>query len=283
MNTSSVQQEQSTPSPLPANAERIAAFSSEIERTETESTQAENTNTETNTETRIEETTSKVRIEDLSDEQLLARRRAFEREAVPYMDAVYHFAYNLTGNGDDASDLLQETFLKAFRFFDSFQQGTNCKAWLFQISKNSFINRYRKQTREPDKVRYDEIEEYYETLRPVNVDANNLEEHLFNNLLDDEVTAALQHLPEAFRTVLILSDIESLTYEEIAEVLDCPIGTVRSRLHRARKMVRDELLDYAKSKGFSSTGTNTETNTASTKKNKAHSSNIATDFTDTSP
>jgi RNA polymerase sigma-70 factor (ECF subfamily) len=193
---------------------------------------------------------SEQELQELSERQLQERKRAFEREAVPYLDAVYHFAYNLTGNGEDARDLLQETFLKAFRFFDSFQQGTNCKAWLFQISKNSFINRYRKKNREPDKVRYDEIEEYYETLRPVNVDANNLEEHLFNNLLDDEVTAALQALPEAFRTVLILSDIESLTYEEIAEVLDCPIGTVRSRLHRARKMVHESLYEYAKQKGF---------------------------------
>ncbi|TAE23543.1 MAG: sigma-70 family RNA polymerase sigma factor [Candidatus Kapaibacterium sp.] len=259
MNTSSVQQAHSTPPP-PARAEQNTALSPATEDTETEPIPLENT--------------SKVRIEDLSDEQLLARRRAFEQEAVPYMDAVYHFAYNLTGNSDDASDLLQETFLKAFRFFDSFQQGTNCKAWLFQISKNSFINRYRKQTREPDKVRYDEIEEYYETLRPVNVDANNLEEHLFNNLLDDEVTGALQNLPEAFRTVLILSDIESLTYEEIAEVLNCPIGTVRSRLHRARKMVRDELLDYAKSKGFSSADTTT-TATPTPQKNAPNASNTS--------
>lgn len=197
---------------------------------------------------------------DISPEQAYAeqrrldeKKRVFEQEALPYMDAVYHFAYNLTGNGEDARDLLQETYLKAFRFFDSFQIGTNCKAWLFQISKNSFINRYRKQSREPDKVRYEEIEEYYEILRPVSVDANNLEETLFNALLDDEITAALQSLPESFRSVLILSDIENMTYEEIAEVLDCPIGTVRSRLHRARKILRDQLYQYAKSKGFTDT------------------------------
>ncbi|MCS6807924.1 MAG: sigma-70 family RNA polymerase sigma factor [Bacteroidota bacterium] len=178
------------------------------------------------------------------------RRRAFEREALPFMDSVYHFSYNLTGNSEDARDLLQETYLKAFRFFDSFQQGTNCKAWLFQIAKNSFINRYRKQSREPDKVRYDEIEEYYETLRPANVDANNLEDTLFNMLLDDEVTQALQSLPEAFRTVLILSDIESMTYEEIADILSIPIGTVRSRLHRARKLLYNKLYFYAQARGF---------------------------------
>lgn len=199
-----------------------------------------------------------TRSDILSEEQALAeqqrfdeRKRAFEKEALPYMDSVYHFSYNLTGNGEDARDLLQETFLKAFRFFDSFERGTNCKAWLFQIAKNSFINRYRKQSREPDKVRYEEIEEYYETLRPTNIDANNLEETLFNTLLDDDITQALQALPEGFRTVLILSDIESMTYEEIAEVLDIPIGTVRSRLHRARKILHDRLYFYAKEKGFS--------------------------------
>jgi RNA polymerase sigma-70 factor (ECF subfamily) len=197
--------------------------------------------------------TGQENFDDLSpaeQERLLDKKRAFEREALPHLDSVYHFAYNLTGNGDDARDLLQETYLKAFRFFDSFQRGTNCKAWLFQISKNSFINRYRKQSREPDKVRYDEIEEYYETLRPTDVDANNLEDQLFNTLLDDEVTAALQSLPETFRSVLILSDIENMTYEEIAEILQCPIGTVRSRLHRARNILRETLYGYAKAKGF---------------------------------
>ena len=197
--------------------------------------------------------TGQEKFDDVSPAEqarLLEKKRAFEREALPHLDSVYHFAYNLTGNGDDARDLLQETYLKAFRFFDSFQRGTNCKAWLFQISKNSFINRYRKQAREPDKVRYDEIEEYYETLRPTDVDANNLEDQLFNTLLDDEVTAALQSLPESFRSVLILSDIEQMTYEEIAEILQCPIGTVRSRLHRARNILRDALYGYAKAKGF---------------------------------
>jgi RNA polymerase sigma-70 factor (ECF subfamily) len=213
----------------------------------------------------------------LKNQEILDRRRAFEREAVPYLDAVYHFAYNLTGNGEDARDLLQETFLKAFRFFNSFQQGTNCKAWLFQITKNSFINRYRKQTREPNKVSYDEIEDYYETLRPINADANNLDERLFDDLLDDDVTAALQALPEAFRTVLVLSDIESMTYEEIAELLDCPIGTVRSRLHRARKMVRDKLFDYAKTKGFNK---NSASSSAEQKRSLKNTSSIDDDTDD---
>jgi RNA polymerase sigma-70 factor (ECF subfamily) len=201
---------------------------------------------------RIDTTQQEIAHDARQDRQPLSpeRQREFEEVAIPLMSSVYHFAYNLVGNADDAQDLLQETYLKAYRFFDSFQQGTNCKAWLFQIAKNSFINRYRKQTREPDKVRYDAIEEFYDTLRPSNVEANNLDVTFFHDLLDDDISAALQSLPEPFRQVLILSDIESMTYEEIAELVGCPIGTVRSRLHRARKVLRDKLADYARARGF---------------------------------
>jgi RNA polymerase sigma-70 factor, ECF subfamily len=186
-------------------------------------------------------------MNDAAADQL---RREFEQIALPYMNSVYHFSYNLAGNTDDAQDLLQETYLKAFRFFGTFQRGTNCKAWLFQIAKNSFINRYRKQSREPDKVSYDAIEEFYDTIRPVTTESNNLDVTFFRDMLDDEIAAALQLLPELFREVLMLSDIESMTYEEIAEIVGCPIGTVRSRLHRARKILRDQLRDYAQKRGF---------------------------------
>ncbi len=180
------------------------------------------------------------------------RQQEFEEVALPHLDSLYHFAYNLTGNSDDAQDLLQETYLKAYRFFDTFQRGTNCKAWLFQIAKNSFINRYRKQTREPDKVSYEQIEEFYDTLKPENANAYNLDVTLFRNLLDDEISSALEQLPETFREVLVLSDLEDCTYEEIASIIGCPIGTVRSRLHRARKILRDILCDYAEKRGFKS-------------------------------
>jgi RNA polymerase sigma-70 factor (ECF subfamily) len=180
------------------------------------------------------------------------RQQEFEDVALPHLHSLYHFAYNLTGNNDDAQDLLQETYLKAYRFFDTFQRGTNCKAWLFQIAKNSFINRYRKQTREPDKVSYDQIEEFYDTLKPENANAYNLDITFFQELLDDEISSALEQLPEAFREVLVLSDLEDCTYEEIAAIVDCPIGTVRSRLHRARKILRDILYEYAKKRGFKS-------------------------------
>jgi len=116
--------------------------------------------------------------------------------------------------------------------------------------KNSYINRYRKESREPDKVDYDDIENFYNTIRADVSDSNDLQEKIFGNLLGDEVTQALQKLPEEFRTVVILCDIEGYTYEEIAEFIESPIGTVRSRLHRGRKMLQQELYQYAKERGF---------------------------------
>ncbi len=174
----------------------------------------------------------------------------FLKEAIPHMDALYNFALKMTHDPDEADDLLQETYLKAYRFFDKFEHGTNCKAWLFRIMKNSYINIYRKNHREPDKVDYGEIEEFYETIKSDRASDNDLESEIFENVLDDEVMSAVQSLPDDFRTVILLCDIEGLTYEEIAEFVDCPIGTVRSRLHRARKMLAVKLNDYAKRKGY---------------------------------
>jgi RNA polymerase sigma-70 factor, ECF subfamily len=188
--------------------------------------------------------------ENLSDLELQQRYAEFEKEAVPFMDAVYNFALRMTNDEDDADDLVQETFLKAFRFFDKFEKGTNCKAWLFRILKNSYINDYRKHTKEPDKVDYDDVQNFYETVRSDEVNATHYEQDAFSNLLDDEISEALSELPEDFRTVIILSDIEGFTYEEISDFVDIPVGTVRSRLHRARKMLYTQLYDYAKDKGF---------------------------------
>ncbi|MBM4162402.1 MAG: sigma-70 family RNA polymerase sigma factor [Ignavibacteria bacterium] len=174
----------------------------------------------------------------------------FEAEALPHMDVLYNFALRTTGNEDDARDLLQETYLKAYRFWDKYEKGTNIRAWLFRIMKNSYINRYRKETKEPDKVDYDEIENFYNSIRAESTDPNDLQQKLFGNLLGDEVTKALESLPDDFRTVVILSDIEGLTYEEIAEFVECPIGTVRSRLHRGRKLLQAKLYEYAKKQGI---------------------------------
>ncbi|HTP79682.1 MAG TPA: sigma-70 family RNA polymerase sigma factor [Bacteroidota bacterium] len=173
----------------------------------------------------------------------------FEAEALPHMDILYNFALRTTGNENDARDLLQETYLKAYRFWDKYEKGTNIRAWLFRIMKNSYINRYRKESREPDTVDYDDVENFYDSIRSQAADTNDLQQRMFGGLLGDEVTRALQELPDDFRTVVILCDIEGLSYEEIAEFLDCPIGTVRSRLHRGRKMLQAKLFDYAKSKG----------------------------------
>lgn len=178
------------------------------------------------------------------------KHNEFEIEAVPHMDILYNFALRTTGNADDARDLLQETFLKAYRFWDKYEKGTNIRAWLFRIMKNSYINRYRKETREPDKVDYNSVENFYNSIRSEQTDPNDLEREIFGGLLGDEVTKALGDLPEDFRTVVILCDIEGLTYEEIAEFLECPIGTVRSRLHRGRKLLQGKLLEYARKEGL---------------------------------
>ncbi len=180
----------------------------------------------------------------------IERQMDFKNEAMIHIDALYNYALRMTGDPEDANDLVQETYLKAYRFFDSFQKGTNCKAWLFRILKNSYINRYRKESKEPDKVDYDEIKEFYHTVKHSSLDSNDLQEKWFGELLDDEVSRALDSLPEDFREVVQLCDIEGFTYEEIANMVDCPIGTVRSRLHRGRKILREKLLEYARCHGY---------------------------------
>ncbi len=174
----------------------------------------------------------------------------FEKEAIPHMDALFNFALRITGDRDEADDLVQETFLKAFRFFDKFEKGTNCKAWLFRIMKNTYINSYRKTSKEPDKIDYEEVENFYENIKPSSTDSAHLEKEMYDNLLDDELSNAIAALPEDFRTVIILCDIEGFTYDEIADFVDVPVGTVRSRLHRARKMLFAELYEYAADKGY---------------------------------
>ena len=190
----------------------------------------------------------------LNEKELQKRYIEFEKEAVPHMDAVYNFALRMTGDEDDADDLVQETYMKAFRFFDKFEKGTNCKAWLFRILKNSFINDYRKQTKEPNKVDYDDVQNFYENIKSNEVESKHYELDAFSNLLDDDISKAITELPEDFRTVIILNDIEGFTYEEIADFVDIPVGTVRSRLHRARKMLYVQLFDYAKDRGFLKSG-----------------------------
>ncbi len=182
------------------------------------------------------------------------QQREFETEALPHADLLYNYALRMTNNTADADDLVQETFLKAYRFWDKYEKGTNIRAWLFRIMKNSYINRYRREAKEPDTVDYNEIQNFYNTIRDETADPNGAQESAFGNLLDDDVATAIADLPEDFRTVVILCDIEGLTYEEIAEFLDCPLGTVRSRLHRGRSLLRSRLLKYAKDRGYAVEG-----------------------------
>lgn len=174
----------------------------------------------------------------------------FERELLPNIDALHTFAYHLTFHEDDAKDLVQETFLKAYRALDSYKPGTNAKAWLFKILKNAYINQYRKKVRRPTKVDYEDYIGYQDKEDQASIDFLDLREELFDNLIGDEVTSAVNSLPVDFRAVILLCDVEDFTYEEISKIIDIPIGTVRSRLYRARNMLKEKLATYARKMGY---------------------------------
>ena len=176
--------------------------------------------------------------------------QVFEEELMPQIDSLYNFAFHLCYNEDDANDLVQETYLKAFRFIGKYIKGTNAKAWLFKILKNAFINQYRKKSKRPTKVDYEDIVSYHDNEEGSFVDFMDLRQEIFQGMIGDEVTNAVNSLPIDFRTVLLLCDVEGFTYEEISKIIDIPIGTVRSRLHRARNMLKDKLRDYADKLGY---------------------------------
>jgi RNA polymerase sigma-70 factor (ECF subfamily) len=178
------------------------------------------------------------------------KKRVFNQEFMPHIDAMYNFAFRLTLDEDDAKDLVQETFMKAYRFINSFETGTNAKAWLFRILKNSFINNYRKKSKQPSKVDYQEVESYYNSDSVNENITTDLRVETVQHLIGDEITNALNSLDVDFRTVIILCDLEGFTYEEMAKILDIPIGTVRSRLHRARNLLKEKLKQYASSLGY---------------------------------
>jgi len=182
------------------------------------------------------------------------KQHEFNTEMLPHLDALYNFAIRLSNDPNDAEDLVQDTIVKAYRFFSSYERGTNAKAWLFRILKNSYINNYRKQTKLPYQIDYDEVSTFYESIRSDWSDTTDMEQIIYREMLDDEITRALNRLPEDFRTVVLLCDIEGFTYEEIANMLDVPIGTIRSRLHRGRNLLRVSLMDYASRRGYSDGG-----------------------------
>jgi RNA polymerase sigma-70 factor (ECF subfamily) len=184
------------------------------------------------------------------DVKTLQKQRAFEQEALPHSATLHRYALRITGNPDAANDLVQDTYLNAYRFFDHFERGSNCRAWLMTIMRNAYINTYRRTVREPEKVSYYQVEEFYSAIADEPVEGDSNYERAFVHSFGDEITAALEALPEYFRTVLVLCDIEGLSYEQIADMLHCRIGTVRSRLHRARKILSDKLCEYARKRGY---------------------------------
>jgi len=177
----------------------------------------------------------------------------FETEALSFLDALYRTALRMTRSEAEAEDLVQETYIRAFRFRHQFTPGTNLKAWLFRILTNTFINQYRRKAARPDTTELDDVEEsiLYRHMREVSPGSASPdpEAELIDNTLSSEVKDALEALPEKFRTTLLL-DVEGFSYKEIAEVLDIPIGTVMSRLHRGRKFLQKRLYDLARDRGI---------------------------------
>ncbi len=178
------------------------------------------------------------------------KEQIFDKEFLPHIGPMYNFAYRLTFDDDDAKDLVQDTYLKAYRFITSFEQGTNAKAWLFRIMKNSFINDFRKKSKEPAKVDYQEVETFYNSDDVDKAITTDLRVETVQDMMGDEISNALNSLDVDFRTVIILCDLEGFKYDEMAKILDIPIGTVRSRLHRARNLLKEKLRDYANKMGY---------------------------------
>jgi RNA polymerase sigma-70 factor (ECF subfamily) len=179
----------------------------------------------------------------------VADQAAFTEQAMPFMDALYSAALRLTHNPTDAEDLVQETYLRAYRGFGGFEQGTNLRAWLYRILTNTFINSYRSKKRRPDETELDEVEDLYLYRRLGGLEAatvgRSAEDELMDWFSEAEVKDAVEDLPEQFRLAVLLADVEGFSYKEIAEILDIPIGTVMSRLHRGRKALQRRLYEFA--------------------------------------
>jgi RNA polymerase sigma-70 factor (ECF subfamily) len=191
----------------------------------------------------------------------VADQDRFTAEAMGYMASLYSAALRMTRNPSDAEDLVQETYLKAYRAFGSFQEGTNLKAWLYRILTNTFINTYRARRRRPEQSELDEVEELYLYRRLGGLEAaaasRSAEEEVLDHFTEAEVKQAVEALPEQFRLAVLLADVEGFSYKEIADILDVPIGTVMSRLHRGRRALQKALHDFGAARGL--VGTTGET------------------------
>jgi RNA polymerase sigma-70 factor, ECF subfamily len=192
----------------------------------------------------------------------VADRATFAEQAMPLASQLYSAALRMTRNQPDAEDLLQETYLRAYRGFEGFTEGTNLRAWLFRILTNTYINIYRARQRRPIETDLADVEDLYLYRRLGSLDAvmasRSAEDQLIDMFTDDEVKQALEDLPENFRLPVLLADVEGFSYKEIAEILDIPIGTVMSRLHRGRKAMQRALFDFAQARGLAGTRAGTE-------------------------
>ena len=195
---------------------------------------------------------SEARLWFFSADRKKDLKAEFERVALPQLSRLYTSAIYFTKDKAEAEDLVQMTYLRAFRFFDKFATGTNVRAWLLSILRNLFINRYRQKRREPKVVECEKLDEVYESMveQGENLGRGNPEHHFVSQMMDDEVEAALKGLPEEFRTAIVLVDIEELSYQETAQVTECPVGTVRSRVSRGRRMLQVALRGYALQRGL---------------------------------
>jgi RNA polymerase sigma-70 factor (ECF subfamily) len=184
----------------------------------------------------------------------MADQAKFADVAMEYMQSLYAAALRMTRNPAEAEDLVQETYLKAYRGFGSFQEGTNLKAWLYKILTNTFINSYRSKKRRPEQTELDEIEDLYLYRRLGGLEAaqagRSAEEEVMDHFTDGDVKQAVESLPESFRLAVLLADVEGFSYKEIAEILDIPIGTVMSRLHRGRRALQKALFDFGLERGL---------------------------------
>jgi RNA polymerase sigma-70 factor (ECF subfamily) len=179
------------------------------------------------------------------------KKQKFEAEALIHLDSLYRTALRMTRNDGDAADLVQDAFFKAYRFWDKFEEGTNCRAWLFKIMTNIFINNYRSKASTPQTIDLEDIDDNFlfgqlSALGP----SEDPEKLFFNKIFDTDVRAAIDKMPDDFRLVTILSLLEGFSYQEIADILNINVGTVKSRLHRGRKLLQKSLWDYAVKNGF---------------------------------
>jgi len=195
---------------------------------------------------------AQVRMGGVTSAVMSTEQLTFETEALSYMDQLYAAALRMTRNPADAEDLVQETYAKAFAAQDKFTMGTNLKAWLYRIQTNAFINTYRKKQREPKRSDAESVEDWQLAAAAEHTSSGlaSAEDAALDALGDNEIKQALSELSEDFRMAVYLSDVEGFAYKEIAEIMDTPVGTVMSRLHRGRKLLREKLKDYAAERGL---------------------------------